>query len=116
MKLRLLAIAAVFGACTTLEEPPADLLPRDTFTRVLLEAQLIEAKVNHERFIDKAEDVPSTEYYDRMFAEQGVTEQAFNVTYRWYVDHPAELKDIYSDVLTALQKRVDVADSTGTAH
>ncbi len=103
-------------ACSSSEEQPADLLPREKFTEVLLEAQLIEARVNHEAVIDKKTDVPGKSYYAEMFKEQGVTEEAFKTTFNWYVAHPAELKDIYNDVLTDLQKRVDVADSSGVAH
>lgn len=103
------------AACSSSEEQPADLLPREKFTGVLLEAQLIEARVNHEAVIDKKADIPDKSYYAEMFKEQGVTEEAFKTTFNWYVAHPAELKDIYNDVLTDLQKRVDLADSTGTA-
>ena len=104
------------AACSSSEEQPADLLPREKFTEVLLEAQLIEARVNHEAVIDKKADIPDKSYYAEMFKEQGVTKEAFKTTFNWYVAHPAELKDIYNDVLTDLQQRVDLADSAGTAH
>ena len=104
------------AACSTTEKEPKDLLPRDKFTEVLLEAQLIEARVNHESSIDKKTDVPDRSYYVEMFRTQGITEEAFKTTFAWYAQRPAELKDIYNDVLTGLQKRVDLADSTGTAH
>jgi hypothetical protein len=81
-----------------------------------MEAQLIEARVNHESVIDKKSDIPDKSYYAEMFKAQGITEEAFKATFDWYVAHPAELKDVYNDVLTGLQKRVDVADSTGAAH
>ncbi len=116
MRRRIIAWSLCLAACSTVEERPADLLPQDKFTQVLLEGQLIEARVNHEQVIDKFTKVPVLQYYTEMFKEQGVTEEQFKTTYQWYVDHPAELKDIYNEVLTGLQKRVDVADSTGTAH
>lgn len=109
-------LVVVMAACSSSEDRPNDLLPREKFTEVLLEAQLIEARVNHEAVIDKKTDVPGKSYYAEMFKEQGITEEAFKTTFNWYVAHPAELKDIYNDVLTDLQKRVDLADSTGAAH
>jgi hypothetical protein len=116
MRTLALALMACMTACASSEERPADLLPRDKFTQVLLEAQLIEARVNHEAVIDKRTEIPSKEYYAEMFKAQGVTEDAFRSTFNWYVHHPADLKVVYNDVLTGLQKRVDVADSTETAH
>jgi len=106
----------LMAACSLPEERPADLLAREKFTEVLLEAQLIEARVNQEAMIDKKADIPDKSYYAEMFEAQGVAEEAFKTTFEWYVDHPAELKDIYNEVLAGLQKRVDLADSTGTAH
>ena len=116
MSRRVLLIAAFAMACAAPEERPEDLLPRGKFTEVLLEAQLIEARVNHERVLDKRTDIPTAQYYSDMFAAEGVTGEAFKRTFDWYVDHPAELKEVYNDVLTGLQKRVDGADSTGTPH
>ena len=66
--------------------------------------------------IDKITEVPALRYYAEMFEKEGVTEEQFKMTYQWYVDHPAELKDVYNDVLAGLQKRVEMTDSTGTAH
>lgn len=116
MSLRVILVLMLLFGCAAPEEPPVDLLPREKFTEVLLEAQLIEARVNHESVIDKKTDVPDKSYYADMFKAQGVTEEAFKTTYDWYVKRPEELKDIYNDVLTGLQKRVDLADSTGTSH
>lgn len=116
--MRAFVILTVFFmvACSSTDEPPSGLMPREKFTEVLLEAQLIEARVNHESVIDKKADIPDKSYYTEMFKAQGVTEEAFKTTFDWYVAHPAELKAIYNDVLTDLQKRVDLADSTGAAH
>lgn len=116
MKRSAFAMALGLAACSPVEERPADLLPRDKFTEVLLEGQLIEARVNHEQVIDKGTEIPVLRYYAEMFREQGVTEERFKTTYQWYVDHPAELKDVYNDVLAGLQKRVEMTDSTGAAH
>mgnify|MGYP003383779695 CR=1 FL=1 len=116
MRASVILTVLLMAACSSPEERPNDLLPRDKFTEVLLEAQLIEARVNQEAVIDKRADIPDKSYYAEMFKAQGVTEEAFKSTFDWYVDHPAELKDIYNEVLVGLQKRVDLADSTGTAH
>lgn len=109
-------MAVCLAACSSTQERPSDLLPREKFTEMLIESQLIEARVNQETANDQRADAPAHQYYKDMFAAQGVTEEAFKRTFNWYVDHPAELKDIYNDVLTGLQERVELADSTGSAH
>ena len=111
-----LVLIVSIAACSSSEERPAGLLARDKFTEVLLESQLIEARLNQDVVLDKRTDSVGKTYYTAMFKTQGVTEEAFKTTFDWYVRHPAELKDIYTDVLTDLQKRVDLADSTGSAH
>lgn len=116
MRVRAFAVALCLAACSRTEERPQDLLPREKFTEVLLESQLIEARVSQETVVDEGAAKLAQHYYQDMFAAKGVSEEAFKKTFNWYVDHPAELKDIYNDVLTDLQKRVDLADSTGTAH
>ena len=116
MKAPFLIVLTVLAACASEEERPDDLLPREKFTQVLLEAQLIEARINHDAVIDRRIEVMDTAYYARMFLAQGIDEAAFTSTYRWYVEHPAELKEVYNDVLTRLQHRVDVVDSTATVH
>ncbi|MBP7515008.1 MAG: DUF4296 domain-containing protein [Flavobacteriales bacterium] len=116
MRAFVVPVLLLMAACSAPEERPSELLPRDKFTQVLLEGQLIEARVNHEQVIDKITEVPALRYYAEMFEKEGVTEEQFKTTYQWYVDHPAELKDVYNDVLAGLQKRVEMTDSTGTAH
>ena len=116
MSGRTILLTVLLAGCAAPEEVPSGLLPREKFTEVLLEAQLIEARVNHGTVIDKKPDMPDGSYYAAMFRSQGVTEEAFKTTYAWYVEHPAELKAVYNEVLTGLQKRVDEADSSGNAH
>lgn len=89
------------------ESAPADLLPEERFARVLGESLLIEARLNHEMVLDRRADSPIQRYYDEMFKEQGVTEEAFRRTYDHYVKDPVELKRIYEDVLQDLQQRAD---------
>lgn len=116
MKSRVVPFLLLLGSCSSPEPRPADLLSRDRFTEVLMEAQLVEARMNQELVLDKRSDAPGRQYYTEMFTAQGVTEQAFTNTFQWYVEHPDSLKDIYNDVLTRLQRRVDVTDSTAGAH
>ncbi|MBL7963049.1 MAG: DUF4296 domain-containing protein [Flavobacteriales bacterium] len=93
-------------ACAT-PEAPADLLPRDRFKHLLLEAQLIEARVNHERIVEQRMDSPVEAYYDTLFSREGVTREQFDRTYTYYTQHPGELKAVLEEVLNELGQRKD---------
>ena len=104
--LRVLAIL-VLASCSRPQPEPAGLLPREKFKSTLLGSQLIEARLNHEMVNDKRLDMPVREYYAELFKAEGVSEQAFKTTFQWYVEHPADLKVIYEEILVELQKRAD---------
>ena len=103
----LAAILAVLlcASCGGTDDPPSDILPRTRFTEVLLQAQLIEARLNHEMVIEQRTDSPIEAYYEAMFGEQGTTREEFERTFRWYSEHPDELMEVYEDVLTELSRR-----------
>ncbi len=103
----LFAFLLFAAACGNEDERPADLLDRDRFKGLLVEAQLIEARVNREMTVDKRQDIPVKQYYAELFKQKDVSAEAFHRTFQWYAEHPEELKAVYSDVLTELQLRSD---------
>jgi len=108
MNVRLICWMVLLVACESpLPQPPQDALPRDKFKRVLMESQLIEARLNHEMIIDKRADSPVRTYYAEMFKQQGITEEAFKKTFQWYAEHPEQLKPVYEEILVDLQHRTD---------
>jgi hypothetical protein len=94
-------------ACGQEEERPADVLDGAVFKGLLVDAHLVEARVNREMTTDKRQDVPVKQYYTELFERKGVTPEAFQRTFQWYAEHPEELKAVYTDVLTELQQRSD---------
>lgn len=94
-------------ACNTLADTPPGLLEREKFTEVLMGAQLIEARMNHEMVIDKRADSPVKAYYDSLFVQKGITEEEFTLTFRYYSERPKDLKAIYETVLTRLGQAQD---------
>lgn len=108
MRTLLLALL-LLAACGTADAPPADLMDRASFTRVLLQAQLVEARLNHELVIGKRGDSPVERYYDELFRQQGVSREAFERTFDWYTGHPEELRTVYQEVLTTLDSLKETA-------
>lgn len=99
-----------FAACKAEPEASQDVLERDRFKELLLQAQLIEARVNHELIIDHISQVPTDRYYAELFERQGVTAEQFTTTFAYYTARPEELKAIYEEIITELTIRKDQGD------
>lgn len=85
----------------------ADVIARDQFRDILLEATLVEARINHELIVDHRSAVPSQQYYDELFTAKGVTQEQFSKSFDHYAARPKEMKAIYEEILTELSRRKD---------
>jgi len=94
-------------ACAPQEPVPKDLLQREQFKEILLQAQLIEARVNHELIVEHISQVPTQQYYTELFEREGVSEEQFTTTFKYYTARPEELKAIYEEIITELTFRKD---------
>lgn len=107
MKRAWIASLFLLLACGGEEARPEGLLDRSKFKHVLMESQLIEARVNHEMVKEKRVDSPVQQYYDSLFAAEGVTEAEFKATFDFYTEHPEELKAIYEEIIVDLGRKKD---------
>lgn len=107
MKFFWAIVAFLFlGACQT-EERPNNIMERDAFKAALLDAQMIEARMNHELVLEQMAAIPAEKYYEEMFQEHGITKAEFDTTFNWYTYHPVEMKTIYEEIITELSLRKD---------
>jgi hypothetical protein len=103
-----LLMLLVCSACGGATAPPDEgLLDRERFTDVLLQAQLIEARVNHELMVDHRVGSPVAKYYDELFQKEGVSREQFERTFDHYAARPEELRAIYEEVIAELARRKD---------
>ncbi len=107
MRIALLALLLSLAACSSQEAPSKDILERERFKELLLQAQLIEARANHELIVDQVTQAPTAQYYADLFSTEGVTEEQFKATFDYYTARPAELKLIYEEIITELSFRKD---------
>lgn len=106
MKTVTFTILLLAVGCTQ-QSAPTGTLSRERFKTVLLEAQLIEARVNQDLVLGPQRAGYSDSLYATMFSEQGVTKEAFTATFDHYTAHPQELKTVYEEILTELSTRKD---------
>ncbi|MCB0768838.1 MAG: DUF4296 domain-containing protein [Flavobacteriales bacterium] len=103
----LLPLLFLLSACTRTEQVPDGLLDRDRFKETLLQAQLVEARMNQELVVDRAPMIPADRYYAELFAQQGTTKEQFERTFEYYTERPDELRGIYEEIFTELSRRKD---------
>jgi hypothetical protein len=102
-----LPLLFVLSACSGPEQKPDGLLDREQFKTTLLEAQLVEARMNQQLVVERVPVIPAEQYYAELFAEQGTTKEQFERTFEYYTARPDELKEIYEEIFTELSRRKD---------
>ena len=109
MRSLLLAIPLMLAACSNEVATPEGVLDRERFTDVLLEATLLEARMNRELVTEQRTAVPMHWYYTELFATKKITQQEFERSFDHYAAHPELMAAIQEDVLTELSRRKDEA-------
>lgn len=97
------------AACTAVEPPPDGVLDREQFTEVLLEATLLEARMNRELVTEERTSIPMDRHYAELFAEMETTREEFEQSFDHYAARPAEMAAVYGEILTRLSRRKDEA-------
>ncbi|MGV3638249.1 MAG: DUF4296 domain-containing protein [Flavobacteriales bacterium] len=103
----LLMLVLVMSCRAPEDAIPSDVLPRDRFTTILVEAQLIEARTNHELVVAHHSSIPSEQYYADMFKEQGTSKEEFQRSFAFWSGRSADMKAIYEEVLVEISRRKD---------
>ena len=94
-------------ACEQKDRMPEGLLDREKFKEVLLDAQLLEARYNHEVVVEHKQEVPMKQYYEQVFEKHGTDNEQFQRTFQYYTARPEELKAIYEEIIVELGRRKD---------
>jgi len=110
MRLAISTLLMVFlASCVdnSIPEYPENLVPEDTFVKVLSEVYLIEAVNNHQISIDEMEEGQVYTYYADVFARYEVDSALFFESLEWYKKHPRALSAVYDKALQILQEKRD---------
>lgn len=99
-------------AMASCEEPvvvdqidPNLLIPREKFVLVLTETQLLETARKQKMIKGEDPKAAVTEQYRIIFEEQGVSQEAFEATYKHYYALPKEMVVLYEEVIAEISKR-----------
>ncbi|WP_367281897.1 DUF4296 domain-containing protein [Tunicatimonas pelagia] len=101
-----LSLYLLLGACASSEqsmESPVDLLDKSTMASILIDLHLAEAKMSYtgSRNADSIEIIYRNYEYS-VFKDHNVTDSIYFRSYEYYLDHMAEMEQIYSAVVDSL--------------
>lgn len=87
-------------------------MTRDDFKEVIKKGLLIEARGNKERVDLQMDTVPVAAYYEQLFTDLHVDEEAFMQTFDTYNKHPKAFQEIYSEIADELELELDSLKKT----
>ena len=107
LSLLLAPLLLVLPACQRPEEPlrPADLLPKEQLIPLIADLHLLEAQVEGSRLSPDSSRALYLSEQKNILSKRGVTDSAFQRSYRYYGIHGKDLDDIYGAVIDTLTRR-----------
>ena len=72
----------------------------------MMEVHLLEAKINNVPIDHKDSTQAVYDHYEKLlFEDLGITQDQYERSFNYYVDHPADFEKIYSTVVDSLMAR-----------
>lgn len=107
LSLLLASLLLALPACQRPEEPlrPADLLPKERLIPLIADLHLLEAQVEGSRLSPDSSRALYLSEQKNLLSKRGVTDSAFQRSYRYYGIHGKDLDDIYGAVIDTLTRR-----------
>ena len=88
-------------ACSSKQEPPPDVLPREKLLAVMVDFQMVEAAVQSAKSQGEAGQT-ARQYYDMVLEKHQISREQFRRSIQWYQDHMAAMDSLYSDLIDSL--------------
>lgn len=97
----LLGIGLAFGSCSDDLDPtpPEDLLHKDVMVTTMYEMGLIEAAYRGRLHGDTLAQQKVEQRVAQLYQSQGITKEQFENSYKFYMNDPQRLVDMYTEIL-----------------
>tara|TARA_Y100001972_G_scaffold77175_1_gene93767 strand:+ start:3006 stop:3344 length:339 start_codon:yes stop_codon:yes gene_type:complete len=100
---KLFLIICLFIACSCSEEKlPEGVLDKDKMTEVLMEIHLLEAKIQKLYLPLDSGQVVFKHYETKLLQDLGVSQEVYDRSLIYYVDHSQEMGEIYDRIVDSL--------------
>ncbi|MBA9077474.1 DUF4296 domain-containing protein [Rufibacter quisquiliarum] len=104
-RLSVFLLSIFLLGCTPSPEKPADMLPEEKMTSVMIDIHLAEARVNNQvHHPDTARKVFKL-LKKGILKKHGVSDSAFKHSYDFYLTNPAAMDKLYEKVIDSLSAR-----------
>lgn len=108
----LFTILTLLISCTgKTNSVPSRIIPKDKMVDVLVDIHLAEAAADNRGFTKPQINLVMAARYDTIFMKNAITYDQFKYSYDYYMNHPDEFSDIYSEVVNKLTTMVSKVKS-----
>ncbi len=101
----LVFIAFMLWGCGNKEKLPANILPQDKMTAIMIDVHIAEGKTNLRALPIDSARLLFRIYEDSIFKKHKVTRPKFEESYKYYSIHMDVLNKLYSSVVDSLSLR-----------
>lgn len=106
MKNIFLTALVIVCACTSGDDAPKDLIPKERMVKLMTEIHLLESKVKNlnVRPLDSAK-VVYRHYEKLLFTDFNITKEQYERSFNYYLDNLDEFKEVYDAVVDTLMQQ-----------
>ena len=105
MKNIFLTVLVILLACGGSKEPENLLTPQQ-MTKLLMEIHLLEAKVDELPIVPQDSSQSVYNHYEKLlFQDLEITDEQYEVSFNYYLDHPKQFEKIYNAVVDSLLQK-----------
>ena len=108
MKSKIVWIVAmmvcVFVACDSRKKPPS-VLSKSELVEYLVEMYVAEARLTGLSLMSDSSKKLFQPFEYGLLEKNGISDSIMKITYRYYIDHPMELEEVYDVVIDTLSLR-----------
>src|SRR6476646_7295037 len=103
LSLVLFSILTLLVSCgSKTNSVPSRIIPKDKMVDVLVDIHLAEAASDNHGLTKPEINLMMASRYDTIFQKHEITFEQFKSSYDYYMNHPDEFSDIYSEVVNKL--------------
>lgn len=102
MKKYFLIPLILLGSCIKPEPPPADIIPKDMMTHMLIDIHVAEAKVATLSHFPDSSNAYYQLYKAKVYKKYNVTPEKFQKSFDFYMGNVELMDDIYEEVIDSL--------------
>ena len=107
MKKTLISILlfTLFACNEETEMIPDNVLSQEKMVSVMVDVQLVEAALIVNQLKGDEAKEAAVNYYDSVMKQHNISREKFDMSFKYYAEHPGLMEEIYDEMLNELSKR-----------